>query len=1188
MVGVEVLVARVFVSHANEDQECAGRLHQWLVAKGHEVFLDQDLRDGIVVGEGWEQRLHERLRWAGAVVCVVTSAAVESRWCWTEVGIALSRGSRVLPVRAESGVVHPLLTSVQYADLTVDPIAGREALVEALRRVDAVGGGGWPDGRSPFPGLRPLDVDEHQVFFGRTDEVAQLVELLRSPVEQAKGAALLIVGPSGCGKSSLVRAGLLPVMADEPGWQVLSPILPGVDPMAALAREMAAAARRIDLDWTVQYIRHRLDNGGLTGLVDELLLVDPGGPQRRLLIVVDQFEELLTQTTLAKRAGFAELLRPALTGPVQLVGTLRSEFLDQLLGDSALGTVVTTPHPLRPLQREALRLVIEEPTRLVGINVEDHLVARLVDDTDTGEALPLLAFTLAQLSKDIGRGGQLSTARYDQLGGVQGALTHQADAALAEATGAGGRNREEVIAGLLRLVTVDEQGRPTRWRARRSELPDSLVSGLNAFVARRLLTTDAENGAVVVGVAHEAFLSAWPPLAQAIAANVLALRARRTVEHAATEWHKTGRLRERLWSGGQLAAAVTDTGARICAASMPAPVRQGSSRLLPRRCRVLVTDRVEVSPTARDFLHASIRRDRYRRRRATTVLSALLIFALVGAGVAIVQQRAAQEQQQIATARQLITQADAIRETDPRTGLLLGIAAEHIRPGGETQASLVNTLTTTRYAGTLTDHTGPVTSVTFSPDGHALAVGDSGGLAIWRDLADLTGPKESLTAHAGLVFSVAFSPDGRTLATGSFDGRVILWDLADATRPQKSLTARASSVFSVAFSPDGRTLATGDSEGTVILRDLGDPTHSWRSLAGHTSAVNSVAFAPDGRTLATASDDGTAILWDLTNVTLPQRLGSALTSHTSRVTTVAFAPNGRTLATGDSDGRAILWDLTNVTLPQRLGSALTSHTSRVTTVAFAPNGRTLATASSDGTVILWNFTARVQPRRLGQPLTGQPSPVDSVMFSPDGRTLATTSSDGTVILRDLSDPNRPRFKQSWPRASNLVDSLALAPDGKTMVTVSDDGSVILWDLTDRAQPRPLGQPLTSHRSLVTAAAFSGNGRTLATGSDDGSVILWDLTDRAQPRPLGQPLTGHAGSVTSVALGPDGSILATGGSDATVILWDLTDLNQLRDHATEYACSITGRGLDRAEWVRYIPGLPYQDTCRLLTARGDGS
>ena len=71
-------MARVFVSHASEDLEFAEQVHGWLVDDGHEVFSDRDLRDGIGVGEDWEQRLYERLRWADAVVCVVTSAYVDS------------------------------------------------------------------------------------------------------------------------------------------------------------------------------------------------------------------------------------------------------------------------------------------------------------------------------------------------------------------------------------------------------------------------------------------------------------------------------------------------------------------------------------------------------------------------------------------------------------------------------------------------------------------------------------------------------------------------------------------------------------------------------------------------------------------------------------------------------------------------------------------------------------------------------------------------------------------------------------------------------------------------------------------------------------------------------------------------------------------------------------------------------
>src|SRR3954452_11820347 len=425
-------MARVFISHASADAAPATEVHRWLVDDGHEVFLDQDLSDGLVVGEEWQRRLHERLRWADAVVCVLTSAYIASPWCSAELGIAQSRGSRLLPVRAEHGVRHPLLAPVQYVDMTVDAAGARARVAEALLQVDAAGGYGWSDDRSPFPGLRPLDTAEHSVFFGRAREIDQLATLLRSPAERADPAVLLVVGPSGCGKSSLVRAGLLPVLAAEEDWWTLSAILPGRHPVAALASALAEAADRVGLAWTVTEVDHRLHHGDLTVLVHDLLLAAPGH-RRHLLLVVDQFEELLAQTGTEERARFAALLSDALAGPVQGLATLPPEFLEPLLANPELSALPTRTQTVRPLRPEALRAVIEGPADRAGIGIDAELVTRLVADTGGGDALPLLAYTLAQLTDNITRGGRLSTTRYEQLGGVQGALAGQADAALADA-----------------------------------------------------------------------------------------------------------------------------------------------------------------------------------------------------------------------------------------------------------------------------------------------------------------------------------------------------------------------------------------------------------------------------------------------------------------------------------------------------------------------------------------------------------------------------------------------------------------------------------------------------------------------------------------------------------------------------------------------------------------------------------
>jgi hypothetical protein len=55
--------------------------------------------------------------------------------------------------------------------------------------------------------------------------------------------------------SSLLRAGLVPAMADEPGWAVLAPFVPGSDPVAGwsgrLLTPCAAHPRIFDNVWTM-------------------------------------------------------------------------------------------------------------------------------------------------------------------------------------------------------------------------------------------------------------------------------------------------------------------------------------------------------------------------------------------------------------------------------------------------------------------------------------------------------------------------------------------------------------------------------------------------------------------------------------------------------------------------------------------------------------------------------------------------------------------------------------------------------------------------------------------------------------------------------------------------------------------------------------------------------------------------
>ncbi|WP_322763198.1 AAA family ATPase, partial [Frankia sp. Cr2] len=1027
-------MAHVLLSFARSDADLAERVGRWLSAERHTVLFQSDLDasgPGVSDADTGVEAVHQ----ADLLFCIVSPRFAASSRCMAVAGMAAWAGVGVFVLRTGAGEAPlppwPLTGTIDPDGEVVDELAGdsddpdgrealREQIVAGIRRWDV--SGRWTRDDPPYPGLRPFDTGMAQVFFGRDEDSRRLIERLRAPAGPAGAGLTLVVGPSGSGKSSLVRAGVMPLLQADPAWLVCPPLTPGVDPGTALGQVLTHVARTRDGAWTRDGIERALNEpDGLARLAKQLLA---GGTEQRMLLVLDQIEELFTRTSPSAREKFLALLAAAASGPVQAVATLRSEFLDDMLtaaGEAELPVGTFTLTALRP---EALRAVVTGPARLAGVRVDEPLVDRLVADAGSGQALPLLAFVLEQLARGVRDGGELSEERYEELGGVSGALAAQADAALAAAQTRTGRSRADVLAGLLRLVTVDDAGNTTRRSVGLDSLPEAVRIELGEFVDRRLLTTDDSADGPVVAVAHERVLTAWPPLAEAIGRENDVLRLRRTAEAAAAEWERRGRPADHLWPLGRATAA---------------------------RETLKATDLIS---NVRAFLATSTSQGRRRRQQYIALLAVLSVtvigvaFALVQAQVASRERDRAEAARRQAVAGQLLARAYGARNSDPGAAFRLAAVAETVLPGSGPEAALMDLLVNSGVDASLSGHSGPVWSVAFSPDGHTLATGSADQTVLLWDLTDRTTPRRlgaPLTSRNGPVESMAFAPDGHTLATGNSDGAVVLWDVSDRAAPRR----------------------------------LGDP------LTGGEDSVGSLAFSPDGKTLATGRDNRTVVLWDVSNRAAPRRLGDPLTGYNDSVASVAFSPDGRTLATGSDDRTVVLWDVSNPAAPRRLGDPLTSHHSSVWSVVFSPDGRTLATGSDDQTVLLWDVSDPAAPRRLGSPLASRNGPVLSVAFSPDGNTLATSSSDGTVALWDVSNRAAPRqFGGSLTGHNDPVRSVAFSPDGHTLATGSDDQTVVLWDVSNPAAPRQLGDPLTSHKDPVRSVAFSPDGHTLATGSDD--------------------------------------------------------------------------------------------------------
>ncbi len=764
-------MVHVFISYAGPDRAIADEVSEWLRADGHEPFLAHDLRDGIGAGEDWKQRLYDELREADVVIGVVTSAFVASNWCSAESGIADALGCRLMPLRAEAGVVHPLMQDLQYTDYQADPQQARDRLLQAVRQLDD-GRGSWRAGDNPFPGLEPFTTALSRVFFGRAAEAREVGNRVRAM--GSTGGMLAIVGPSGCGKSSLLNAAVVPLLDSDPAWLTVPRLVPGSDPLPELARALAATATRLGMSWSASDVRSRLEasTDGLRRVADDLLAAGPATHQR-LLVSIDQAEELFTRTTPAARQRIAQLLGAAVAGPVQVVAAMRSEFLDDLRDLPALAGVPIEAHVLAPLDRETLRDVIEQPAKVARLRLENGLAAQLVADTGSGEALPLLAFALRQLADGLPVGGTLTLTRYHNLGGVRGALTQHADTALAEAVRASGRTEREVLAGLTRMITVDDTGRRARRRIKLTSLAEPLGVALQVFVDRRLLLSDTDDdGNVWLTVAHEALLTGWRPLDTATTdVTIIALRTARIVEQAAADWNDAGRPENHLWDQERLAVTLTTLGI----------AGDGGSRNPTAQPNVALDDEaLAFLDATAQRVHAAHERERRLRTLTITVLSTLLVLALIAAGIAAWQQQLASGAQGTAIARGMVAQADRIRDRDPRGALQLGVAARQFDDSPQTHASLRQTLTSTSHFRTLRSHTNAVFAVAYAPDGRTRATGSADQTVRLWDLGDRDRPRQlgqPLTGHTGGVYNLAFAPDGRTLVSVSLDLTAILWDV---------------------------------------------------------------------------------------------------------------------------------------------------------------------------------------------------------------------------------------------------------------------------------------------------------------------------------------------------------------------------------------------------------------------------
>lgn len=407
----------------------------------------------------------------------------------------------------------------------------------------------WPG--SPFPGLNAFTEKDEPIYFGRTRETAEVIDLLRHRTFAA------VIGSSGSGKSSLVGAGVIPklranVIDGARDWAIVrcTPGELGAAPLAALAERAADQLGLAPLSAAP---------ADATALIADLLANRPAWA--KLLLFVDQFEELITVADEAPRQAVIALLEALAAHPsAKVIVTLRADFFSRIVALEPLARLFNEgTYALSAPGPGALYEMITRPAERAGLTYEDGLPDRILKDTGTDPgALALMAFALDQLYADstaeAGRRA-LTHAAYERIGRVQGAIALRADETFAALDAA---SRAALPRVFQELITIDDRGVPTRSRALLRHFDqDAPARALIArFTERRLLMVGLGAGGGITGaatleVAHEALFRGWSRLVAWIDEAAGDLRLQQAARRAADEWEAHGRSPEYLWSASR-------------------------------------------------------------------------------------------------------------------------------------------------------------------------------------------------------------------------------------------------------------------------------------------------------------------------------------------------------------------------------------------------------------------------------------------------------------------------------------------------------------------------------------------------------------------------------------------------------------------------------------------------------------
>ena len=1092
-------MANIFISHSSEDNQATKEIFDDLSTISKSIFLDFDTTGhGLKGGDDWEKTLYKRVKKARIMIVALSPNWLNSKWCYKEYCMARVLRKKIIPVVIEED---KRISSwdgkdIQHYDTTRDS----EALEKLKKRIEELT---FHDVtklydtkkiESPYPGLRSFNKEEAGIFYGRNDATLEVIDILNALADSGEQKFLNIVGASGVGKSSFLKAGVLPLLEllHRENWYVLPTFRAKQEILLNLAKALSI------FDYKAGEVLDAIKGEGYRAFFDGLelaLFESQNEPNQKILLPIDQAEEILNSESQEEREQFFKIVQYLVEKKANffIVWTLRSDQLNVYQAQKALEFLRDKErvYILNPIASKELHNIIQEPAFVNDVMVKDDVVEAIKEDTKTTTSLPLLAYLLQILYKNITLQQQKSITldnykalAKDGKNPIENIINQEADEIYS--THKNKKEIEELFVNHLVKINQDESF------SKRSEMLNHIPSTLHAlvdrFVQKRLLIKDTDKeGQVTVEIVHEAMLNSWDTLQEWLNTQKEFLLLKAQLDFSMRGWGGLEKKEMPLLTGLQLQKA-----------------KEYKDRL---------KDKEEL-----EYVQRSIKRDEALKRRKFLAVSGSFVAISALGGVSFWKWGEASEKS-IALGKQKLVLQEEVDRAKHNVGLaffekaksaLIEKSMHYVNYFAykaltlytkdnnihEITTSMINNNNYTKCVNILDKHTDSITCLIYSSCNKYIISGSKDkSIKIW-DL--LTGKCiRTLLGHKNGISSITLTKDGKNIFSASLDKTIKIWH-TETGKLLYTYNKHQNNIRYLVCSPNEQYILSSEQKDY-----FNSSLHIWERDSGKlikkidTNIIIKIIFFNNGKQMLSISEDYSGIdIWDTKDWKIIRTL--SFNSIRNNITDIFYRENKKYLYIGTSyhfeDGGLRPSKFENTIKVFNLENSEFVNIDilykyDITSINYIPKNNYIVSSSGDKTIRIWNSITGKLIEKLNDNVMyhNYSSPIDyPTIYHIDNQTIISTVNN-KIKIWDMKNKDRVTTLVGH---YYCVQDIAFSPNEKTLVSCADDGTIKTWDIQSGKLLNTIGD-VYDDNGTIFEVNYSFDGKKIVSIGEDNIIKIWD-------------------------------------------------------------------------------------------------